>query len=244
VILGLSPFSYYLMDSNGGVDATGNGHTALSSIGTVTYGVASLTSKVPANQATRYTNGGSISFPPPVADMGAVASAWAAVMLMQVDAYDSGAGGAPSLDGGFPFFSWCGGSPPKMAHSMGSTGHLNPWSDSNFSRLGNYVRSQSVLFALGEPHVLVLNAVTFSGISSTEFWVDGVLLMTCMKSGEGTDGTGFVVGRIPGGGPYFGGIDMTYSNLALWDRSLTNAEIAAVSAALVDDAILATSWTP
>ena len=37
LILSTSPFSYYLMDSNGGVDAIGNGHTALA-IGTVTYG--------------------------------------------------------------------------------------------------------------------------------------------------------------------------------------------------------------
>lgn len=245
VILALSPFAYYLMDGSGGVDATGNGHTAISSIGTVTYGVASLTSKVPALQATALTAGGSITFPPPVADLGAVATPWAACLLMQVDDYDSGAGGAPALGGGFPFFSWSGSSPPKMGHGLDATGHLTPWSDSNFSRLGNYTSSKEVIFSLGEPHVLVINA-TYSagGIGTTQFWLDGVLLLTNMRSGEGTDGAVFTIGRIPGGGPYFGAIDMTFSNLATWDRELTNAEIAAISAALVDDAILATSWMP
>ena len=53
------------MDSDGAVDISGNGHNGLSSVGTVSYGVASLSSKVPANQATALTNGGNIIFTPP-----------------------------------------------------------------------------------------------------------------------------------------------------------------------------------
>jgi len=242
VILATSPFSYYLMDVNGAADISGNGHTGISSIGTVTYGVAAITSK--ALEATRYTNGGSIAFPPPVADMGNPAQAFAVAMVMQVDDYDS-VGGNSALDGGFPFLSWAGTSPPKMAHVIGATGHLCPFSDSTFARLGNFVRSRDVLFALGEPHVLILNApAAVNSLGTWEFWLDGVLVLTSQREGTGTDGTSFQIGRIAGGGPFFGAIDMTYSNLATWARGLTEAEIRTITEVLIDDAIIATAWVP
>ncbi len=244
LILSTSPFAYYLMDATGALDISGNGNNGLSSIGTVNYGVAGITSKNSSGEATQYLNGGSIAFPPPVADMEAPGTAWALCLVLQVDAYNSGAGGNPAIGGGFPFISWAGTSPPKMAHGFSSTGQLAPWSDSNFSRLGNYQMSEQVLFALGEPHVLIINGRTDAGVGVAEFWLDGVLLMSNPRSGDGTDGASFQIGRIAGGGPYFGAIDATYSNFATWSRQLTQAEIEDISAALIDDAILATSWIP
>ena len=243
VILATTPFSYYLMDANGGVDATGNGHTAISSIGTVTYGVASLTSKVPANTATRYTNGGSIRFPPPVANLTNPATPWATCMVLQVDAYDAGVGGS----GPFSFVSWSDAQPPKFGPYVATPGYLIGWCDSTFSRLGTFSASKDPLFATGEPHVLVINMEPVVGGASCanfSFWVDGVRVITLPTDNSGVDGAVFSIGRLPGGGPFFGAINMTYSNFATWARTLTDAEIKTISEALVDDAILATSWVP
>lgn len=242
LILGLSPFAYYFMDgATGGTDQTGNGHTATASHGTVTYGVPAITAKNQQGEATAFTLGGGITFPPPVADMSAPAATWSAAMVMRVDAYDSGAGGAPALDGGFPFFSIGGASPPKMGIGLGSTGRLWPWFDSTFGPLGNYSGTRDVMFALGDAHVLVIVA---RGDGSTEFWLDGVLVITQSRDGTGIDGTVFMVGRLDNGGPFFGAVDMTISNIATWARVLTVAEVADISAALADDAILAAAWTP
>jgi hypothetical protein len=132
-----------------------------------------------------------------------------------------------------------------MAHTIGGTGHLVPWSDSNFGRLGNYQRSPDVLFALGEAHVLIVNApVAVNALGTFEFWLDGVLVMTSQREGTGTDGSSFVVGRIPGGGPFFGGMDLTFSNMATFDRALTEAEVASISEALIDPGIIANAWIP
>lgn len=239
-ILSLSPFAYYFMDSaTGGTDQTGNGHTATASHGTVTYGVAAISAKNQQGEATALTAGGSVTFPPPVADMSAPSSTWSAAMLMQVDAYNNG--GVSSLDGGYPFFSWAGSSPPKMGHTIGQTGRLWHWTDSTFGPLGSIAGTPDVMFAIGEPHVYIV--IGYSD-GTTEHWLDGVLVLACCRTGAGIDGTAFMVGRMDNGGPFFGAIDMTFSNLATWSRVLTRAEIKSVSEALMDATIIANGWVP
>lgn len=240
VILATTPFAYYLMDgATGGTDQTGNGHTATGSHGTVTYGVAGITSKNQQGEATALTAGGCVIFPPPTADMSAPAQAWSSAMVMQVDNYN--VGGVSSLNGGYPFFSWGGSSPPKMAHTIGQTGRLWHWSDSTFGPLGSICGTPDVMFALGEPHVYMIVA---HADGSTEHWLDGVLVLSCCRTGLGVDGTAFMVGRLDNGGPFFGALDMTFSNLATWSRVLTRAEIKTITEALIDNAIIPTAWVP
>jgi hypothetical protein len=242
VILATSPFSYYpLTAATTGTDVA-NGHTATGSSGTLTFPAVPMSSKKTVGESCRLTNGGSISFPSPVADLSSPSTAWAAVMLVQVDAFDSGAGGSPP----FGMFNWtaAAGSPPKMILSLSSAGRLYGLVDSNFSRTPA-IESREVFFSLGEPHVYLLNApVAAAGEAGRliEVWLDGVLVATFSNVGDGTAGNEFTIGRTAD--HFFGAMNLTFSNLGTWNRVLTNTEIETITEALADAAIFAGAWTP
>jgi hypothetical protein len=243
IILRTGPFGYWKLDDASGApqDSSGNANHGSVALGTPTYAQAAITSKVGDSIALDGT--ARLAFPAPV-NLGHVDSVSAMAALVQMT------GTGNDGDGDVVWRVFMGG-------GAAGTGWVLSYFD---EQLGGSFALDGILTALigvnnqavwgadeqffdtsypgDDPKFIILNAVN----SAMEIWVNGVLV-TYGKRDSSLGGTpDLFVGQEPA--TFWGSPAMRVSNVVSWDRTLTHAEIKAITDAVLDEAALSNAWRP
>lgn len=238
-ILALTPFAYYPLDDASGnpQDASGNGNHASATAGTLTYQDAALSTKTVASLGL--SNGGRIVLPQP---NNLLFEPWAMVTLIEFTAADSGVGG--NADNSAMFFS------------QGT--NASAWTFGRFANGALHLVSsgqQKIVYPfpgipLNTPVVLALSSEVYNEGGGdpdpdqvSGVWVNGVYfgpIPTFHNSGG--DDASVCIGRHDSS--FWRTPNTRWSNLVMFDRALSVAEIKTVTEVLLDANIAADGWLP
>ena len=222
VIVGLGPWSYYPMDDASGLiqDASGNNRDATSSAGgTITYAQPGITSK--RTKSIEF-EGGRFVIPKPFSlDSG---NAWSVIWLEEIETFHGS--GSPA-QGSVMFGETVGGTACLTICNTGSGDLYQIWGAAGGQNFASYVQDSDLV---GRPAVICLVA---SPASQPRLYVDGVRWGAAQNPGL-IGPADLCVGSSDDG--FWGYPKHRMSDLAFFDRGLSDAEIISITEALMDAA--------